>query len=81
MTLSDVCRRLEISRASANRLIPKLRGYKVGRQWRFDSADVETFVEAQKLIVESRETPRPFVSFPRHNVPSVHAWPGSERYS
>lgn len=50
LTLHQVLEQLQVSRKTALLLIArgKLRGFKVGRQWRFDPADVDAFVEAQK---------------------------------
>lgn len=83
MTLSAVCARLEISRTSAKRLIPKLKGYRVGRLWRFDEADVEAFIASQKYLVERRASlPKTAVLLSQAGyVKSDSQWPGTGRYS
>jgi len=79
-SLHDVMTRLGVSRKTVLLLIArgKLRGFKVGRQWRFDPADVTAFVEAQKAEVTPRVVQTPAPAF-RATASSVR-WKGSERY-
>lgn len=82
MTLSAVCARLEISRTSAKRLIPKLKGYRVGRLWRFDEADVEAFIQSQKFLVERRASlPKTAVLVNVTRTATQDGWHGTGRYS
>jgi len=56
MRLSDVARRLAISRASAYRLVQsgQLSGVRVGATWRVLRVDFDAYVEAMKAEAERR---------------------------
>jgi excisionase family DNA binding protein len=89
LSLQDVMARLSVSRKTALLQIARgtLKGYKVGRQWRFDPADVDAFVESQKAAAAPRPSARP------SSLPSPAArrsssssgssvkWKGSDRYT
>ncbi len=51
MSLEQVAKLLGISERTVVRLIEerKLVGFKVGRSWRFDQADIDDYVRRQKL--------------------------------
>jgi excisionase family DNA binding protein len=82
VTLRDVMTRLGVSRKTALSLRGPLRGYQVGRQWRFDAADVDAFVDAQKAA--ATPAPRHRAPMPppakRSNTAGV-TWKGAERYT
>jgi len=51
MTLEDVAKRLHVSERTVVRLVverKELKGYKVGRSWRFEPSDVEDYIERQR---------------------------------
>jgi excisionase family DNA binding protein len=85
LSLQDVLTRLKVSRKTALLLIARgtLTGYKVGRQWRFDPADVDRFVDAQKAAAAPRLAPKSLPSpspAARRSTSSVN-WKGSDRYT
>lgn len=55
MTLEDVAKRLQVSERTILRLLDKkqLKGYKVGRAWRFEHSDVEAYIRRQRESVEN----------------------------
>jgi excisionase family DNA binding protein len=56
MRLSEVARRLAISRAAAYRLVRsgQLRGIRVGETWRVLRTDFDAYVEARRADAERR---------------------------
>jgi excisionase family DNA binding protein len=56
MRVSEVARRLSISRAGAYRLVRSgaLRGIQVGQTWRVLRADFERYLDAQRAAAEQR---------------------------
>lgn len=87
LSLQQVCDRLGVARKTALLLVKrgKLRGYLVGRQWRFDQVDVDGFVEAQKAEASRRiERPAPpkvSSALARRATSGVTGWKGSDRYT
>lgn len=50
MTIEEVARRLRVSQRTVLRLLAKkeIKGYKVGRAWRFEVSDVDRYIEQQR---------------------------------
>lgn len=50
LTLEEVARRLRVNERTVLRLLDRkaLRGYKVGRVWRIDQADLDDYIKRQK---------------------------------
>lgn len=75
---------LGVSRKTVMLLIArgKLKGLKVGRQWRFDPADVEAFIETQKAAAtpaRARTVPAPLLTTAARGR-SETKWKGADRY-
>lgn len=81
LTLQDVMARLEVSRKTVLRLRAQLRGYRVGRQWRFDPVDVDAFVDAQKAEAAPRLRQTPMPPPARRSSGAGVSWKGAERYT
>ena len=59
MTLEDVAKRLHVSERTVVRLVverKELKGYKVGRSWRFEPSDVEDYIERQRRKSDEQQT-------------------------
>ncbi len=56
MSLEQVAKLLGISERTVVRLIEegKLVGFKVGRSWRFDQADIDDYVRRQKELAQQQ---------------------------
>lgn len=84
ISLRRAATRLGVSRKTVMLLIArgKLKGLKVGRQWRFDPDDVEAYIAQQKAAsAPTRMTPAmpaPLLAKPRGRAES--AWKGADRY-
>ncbi len=52
---------LGVSERTAFRLIKegKLKGFKVGREWRFEASDIDTYIERQRREVEESTSTYP----------------------
>ncbi len=63
MTLEDVAKLLEVSERTILRLLDKkeLKGFKVGRAWRFEPKDVEDYIERQRRKADENTDKRPTV--------------------
>jgi excisionase family DNA binding protein len=84
LSLQAVLERLSVSRKTALLLIArgKLQAFKVGRQWRFDPADVDAFIEAQKAAAVSKRERVAMLAPPvRRTSTSSVKWKGSDRYT
>lgn len=83
LSLQEVMTRLSVSRKTALLLIARgtLTGYKVGRQWRFDPADVDRFVDAQKAAAAPRQRTSSLPSPAARRSTSSVKWKGSDRYT
>jgi excisionase family DNA binding protein len=56
MSLEQIAKLLGISERTVVRLIEegKLVGFKVGRSWRFDQADIDAYVKRQKELAQQQ---------------------------
>jgi len=54
LTLEEVAKRLRVSERTILRLLKqqRIKGYKVGRAWRFEPTDVEEYVQHQRKEAE-----------------------------
>lgn len=83
--IKAVEKRLGVARKTVLLLVTraKLKGLKVGRQWRFDPRDIDAYIEQQKAAVVPRESaPRITVRTkqrPRGDS-SASSWKGAGRY-
>lgn len=81
LTLRDVMARLGVERKTVLRLRGQLRGYRVGRQWRFDPVDVDAFVDAQKAAAAPRPRPQAPMPTPARRASGAGVnWKGADRY-
>lgn len=82
--IKAVEKRLGVARKTVLLLVTRarLKGLKVGRQWRFDPKDIDAYIEQQKAAVVPREAaPRITVrSRPRPRGPAHSSWKGADRY-
>lgn len=72
ISLRRTASRLGVSRKTVMLLVTRgrLTGLKVGRQWRFDPADIDIFIETQKSAVVPREG-KPLITV---RFGGRHAW-------
>lgn len=56
MTLKEVSRRLDVSERTIMRLAEsgEILGYRVGRSWRFEQADVEAYINRQRETAKQK---------------------------
>lgn len=54
LTSKEACDYLQVSRSTLHKLLKtgKLKGVKVGRQWRFSSDDVRRFLDEQRAAAK-----------------------------
>ena len=59
LNAKQVQERLGISESTFLRMMKnkKLKGFKVGREWRFEESDINDFIERQRRIAEGLEPP------------------------
>mgnify|MGYP000294716433 CR=1 FL=1 len=80
LTIDDVRARFNVSRKTVIGLIPKLKGFKVGRQWRFDPADVRAFEEAQKPTGEPTRSMTVLPVVRPNRAMASRNWKGADFY-
>jgi len=80
LSIADLMTRFGVGRKTIIALIPQLKGFKVGAQWRFDENDVKDFEDSQKPKPVSRPAAnhqRVVVSRPSGNATN---WKGADHF-
>ena len=59
LNAKQVQERLGISESTFLRMMKRreLKGFKVGREWRFEESDINVYIEKQRRIAEGLESP------------------------
>lgn len=82
LSLSDVMARLAVARKAVLLLVARgqLVGLKVGRQWRFEPADVDDYIARQKAAAIARTPTAAVAVRPPPTSSGGVGWKGASRY-